>query len=79
MQAEVFPDKEHFGRIFFNQARMSAAGIPQLAVVLVSKYQHTSHYHFDLHLYCFKLMVLCFSRVLVLQVGLMSPQCVMKV
>jgi len=35
-QAEVFPDKEHFGRIFFNQARMSAAGIPQLAVVLGS-------------------------------------------
>jgi len=35
-QSEVFPDKEHFGRIFFNQARMSAAGIPQLAVVLGS-------------------------------------------
>ncbi|EED90562.1 beta subunit acetyl/propionyl-CoA carboxylase [Thalassiosira pseudonana CCMP1335] len=35
-QAEVFPDKEHFGRIFFNQARMSAVGIPQLAVVLGS-------------------------------------------
>ncbi|GMQ48621.1 carboxyl transferase domain-containing protein [Vibrio sp. 10N] len=33
-QAEVFPDKEHFGRIFFNQARMSAQGIPQIAVVL---------------------------------------------
>ncbi|NOH79922.1 methylcrotonoyl-CoA carboxylase [Vibrio sp. RE86] len=33
-QAEVFPDKEHFGRIFFNQARMSAQGIPQVAVVL---------------------------------------------
>jgi 3-methylcrotonyl-CoA carboxylase beta subunit len=33
-QAEVFPDKEHFGRIFFNQARMSAKGIPQIAVVL---------------------------------------------
>lgn len=33
-QAEVFPDKEHFGRIFYNQANMSAAGIPQLAVVL---------------------------------------------
>src|SRR4029079_16266737 len=28
MQAEVFPDPEHFGRIFYNQARMSAAGIP---------------------------------------------------
>jgi acetyl-CoA carboxylase carboxyltransferase component len=36
MQAEVFPDKEHFGRIFFNQARMSAAGIPQIAVVMGS-------------------------------------------
>lgn len=34
MQAEVFPDKEHFGRIFFNQARMSALGIPQIAVVM---------------------------------------------
>src|SRR5256886_5698452 len=36
LQAEVFPDREHFGRIFFNQARMSAAGIPQIAVVLGS-------------------------------------------
>uniref|UniRef100_A0A0A9YWG2 Probable methylcrotonoyl-CoA carboxylase beta chain, mitochondrial n=1 Tax=Lygus hesperus TaxID=30085 RepID=A0A0A9YWG2_LYGHE len=33
-QAEIFPDKEHFGRIFFNQANMSAAGIPQIAVVM---------------------------------------------
>ncbi len=33
-QADVFADKEHFGRIFFNQARMSAQGIPQIAVVL---------------------------------------------
>jgi 3-methylcrotonyl-CoA carboxylase beta subunit len=33
-QADVFPDREHFGRIFFNQARMSAAGIPQIAVVM---------------------------------------------
>jgi acetyl-CoA carboxylase carboxyltransferase component len=36
MQAEVFPDRDHFGRIFFNQARMSAAGIPQIAVVMGS-------------------------------------------
>lgn len=35
-QDEVFPDKEHFGRIFFNQAQMSAKGIPQIAVVLGS-------------------------------------------
>ena len=35
-QDEVFPDKEHFGRIFFNQARMSAAGIPQIASVMGS-------------------------------------------
>ncbi len=35
-QDEVFPDREHFGRIFFNQARMSAAGIPQIAVVMGS-------------------------------------------
>lgn len=36
MQADVFPDRDHFGRIFYNQARMSAAGIPQVAVVLGS-------------------------------------------
>jgi 3-methylcrotonyl-CoA carboxylase beta subunit/propionyl-CoA carboxylase len=36
MQADVFPDKEHFGRIFFNQARMSAEGIPQIAAVMGS-------------------------------------------
>ncbi|MFB7250833.1 carboxyl transferase domain-containing protein [Microbacterium sp. NPDC056234] len=35
-QDEVFPDRDHFGRIFFNQARLSAAGIPQLAAVLGS-------------------------------------------
>ncbi len=35
-QDEVFPDREHFGRIFYNQARMSAQGIPQLAAVLGS-------------------------------------------
>jgi len=34
LQADVFPDREHFGRIFYNQARMSAARIPQLAVVM---------------------------------------------
>jgi 3-methylcrotonyl-CoA carboxylase beta subunit len=36
MQDEVFPDRDHFGRIFYNQARMSAAGIPQIAAVLGS-------------------------------------------
>jgi len=35
-QDEVFPDKEHFGRIFFNQATMSSMGIPQIAVVMGS-------------------------------------------
>lgn len=35
-QDEVFPDREHFGRIFFNQASMSAKGIPQIAVVMGS-------------------------------------------
>src|ERR1700756_1250064 len=35
-QDEVFPDREHFGRIFFNQANMSAKGIPQVAVVMGS-------------------------------------------
>ncbi len=35
-QHEVFPDREHFGRIFFNQARMSAQGIPQIAAVMGS-------------------------------------------
>ena len=36
MQSEVFPDRDHFGRIFYNQANLSAAGIPQLAVVMGS-------------------------------------------
>jgi len=36
MQADVFPDRDHFGRIFFNQARMSAERIPQIAVVMGS-------------------------------------------
>ena len=35
-QAEVFPDREHFGRIFYNQANMSARGIPQIAIVMGS-------------------------------------------
>src|SRR5262249_28580011 len=35
-QDEVFPDEKHFGRIFANQARMSAAGVPQIAVVMGS-------------------------------------------
>src|SRR5579871_1192216 len=35
-QAEVFPDRDHFGRIFFNQARLSAAGIAQIAIVMGS-------------------------------------------
>ncbi|MEO8466404.1 MAG: carboxyl transferase domain-containing protein [Gammaproteobacteria bacterium] len=35
-QAEVFPDREHFGRIFYNQAQMSALGIPQVACVMGS-------------------------------------------
>src|SRR5271165_7496416 len=35
-QAEIFPDKEHFGRIFYNQATLSAAGIPQIASVMGS-------------------------------------------
>src|ERR671925_550267 len=36
LQDEVFPDRDHFGRIFFNQARLSALGIPQIAVVMGS-------------------------------------------
>jgi len=36
MQSEVFPDRDHFGRIFYNQAQMSARGIPQIAVVMGS-------------------------------------------
>jgi 3-methylcrotonyl-CoA carboxylase beta subunit len=36
LQDEVFPDRDHFGRIFFNQANMSAQGIPQIAVVMGS-------------------------------------------
>src|ERR1043166_9136509 len=37
LQAEVFPDRDHFGRIFFNQAQMSALGIPQLSIVMGSR------------------------------------------
>jgi 3-methylcrotonyl-CoA carboxylase beta subunit len=36
LQDEIFPDERHFGRIFYNQARMSAAGIPQIAIVMGS-------------------------------------------
>lgn len=36
MQSEVFPDRDHFGRVFYNQARMSAEGIPQISVVMGS-------------------------------------------
>ena len=36
LQADVFPDRDHFGRIFYNQARMSAAGLPQVALVMGS-------------------------------------------
>ncbi len=36
LQSEVFPDRDHFGRIFYNQAQMSAKGIPQIAAVLGS-------------------------------------------
>ena len=37
-QDDVFPDREHFGRIFYNQARMSADGIAQIAVVRITSY-----------------------------------------
>ncbi|MFN8791648.1 MAG: carboxyl transferase domain-containing protein [Bdellovibrionales bacterium] len=36
LQSEVFPDRDHFGRVFYNQARMSADGIPQISVVMGS-------------------------------------------
>ena len=36
LQADVFPDRDHFGRIFYNQARMSPLGIPQVALVMGS-------------------------------------------
>jgi acetyl-CoA carboxylase carboxyltransferase component len=36
LQDEVFPDRDHFGRIFYNQARLSAAGVPQIALVMGS-------------------------------------------
>lgn len=36
LQAEVFPDRDHFGRIFYNQARMSASNIPQISIVMGS-------------------------------------------
>src|SRR5436189_5590312 len=43
LQADVFPDRDHFGRIFFNQARMSAAGIPQVALVMGSSTAGGAH------------------------------------
>ena len=36
LQADIFPDREHFGRIFYNQAQLSAEGVPQIAVVMGS-------------------------------------------
>ncbi len=36
LQSEIFPDRDHFGRVFYNQARMSAEGIPQISVVMGS-------------------------------------------
>ncbi len=36
MQSDIFPDRDHFGRVFYNQARMSAEGIPQISVVMGS-------------------------------------------
>src|SRR6476620_2467879 len=42
-QDEVFPDREHFGRIFFNQATLSAAGVPQIAVVMGSSTAGGAH------------------------------------
>lgn len=36
LQSEVFPDRDHFGRIFYNQARLSADGIPQISIVMGS-------------------------------------------
>ena len=36
LQDEIFPDERHFGRIFYNQARMSALAIPQIAIVMGS-------------------------------------------
>ena len=39
LQADVFPDRDHFGRIFYNQARMSALGIPQVALVMGSSHR----------------------------------------
>jgi 3-methylcrotonyl-CoA carboxylase beta subunit len=36
LQADVFPDREHFGRIFYNQARLSSLGVPQIALVMGS-------------------------------------------
>ena len=37
-QADVFPNREHFGRIFYNQARMSALGIPQVALSYIKNW-----------------------------------------
>lgn len=39
-QADVFPDRDHFGRIFYNQANMSAKKIPQISIVFSIVYSH---------------------------------------
>src|SRR3989475_5177776 len=59
-QDDVFPDREHFGRIFFNQANMSAEGIAQIAVVMGSctaiwamrSEEHTSELQSQSNLVC---------------------------
>ena len=48
-QADVFPDKTHFGRIFYNQANMSAAGIAQIAVVMGSCTAGSLNKEYSLH------------------------------
>jgi 3-methylcrotonyl-CoA carboxylase beta subunit len=52
-QAEIFADKEHFGRIFYNQANMSAQGIPQVAIVMGWSFQKNSSFfsNFDFFLF----------------------------
>lgn len=57
-QADVFPDRDHFGRIFYNQARMSSEGIAQVMLLFGAAQvsPHTFHINFN-HCFCCSLLL----------------------
>src|SRR5437899_2915306 len=65
LQADVFPDRDHFGRIFFNQAQMSANGIPQIAVVMGSCFQEFKQLYGET-------LVTGFARIECFHVGILA-------